>query len=62
MEWAESLLHRLDITDLGIPKVIISDRDRKFLADLWQGLFIKLGVKLLYSTAYHPQSDGQRAH
>ena len=59
MEWAEALLHRLDIADWGLPKVIISDCDRKFLSDLWRALFTKLGVSLLYSSAYHPQTDGQ---
>ena len=59
MEWAEALLHRLDIADWGLPKVIISDCDRKFLSDLWRALFTKLGVSLLYSSAYHLQTDGQ---
>ena len=58
-QWASALLERLNIGDWGLPKVIISDRDRKFLSDLWSELFTKLGVKLLYSTAYHPQTDGQ---
>ena len=40
-------------------KVILSDRDRKFLGELWTQLFRLLGVGLLYSTAYHPQTDGQ---
>lgn len=57
--WAGLLLDRLDIADWGIPKVIISDRDPKFLSELWSSLFKKLGVSLLYSTAYHPQTDGK---
>src|SRR5438045_8945624 len=40
-------------------KVILSDRDRKFLSEFWSALFTRLGVQLLYSTAYHPQTDGQ---
>ena len=58
-EWGIALLDRLDIADWGLPKAIISDRDRKFLSDMWTAIFRKLGVKLMYSTAYHPQTDGQ---
>ena len=57
-KWAIKLLDRLDIADWGYPKIIISDRDRKFLSDLWKSIFKRLGVSLLYSTAYHPQTDG----
>lgn len=42
--------------DWGYPKIIISDRDRKF-SELWVEIFKKLGITLLYSTAYHPQTD-----
>ena len=57
-QWAAALLDRLDIMDWGIPRVLLTDRDRKFLSELWSELFKKLGVELLYSTAYHPQTDG----
>ena len=53
-DWACRLLRRLRKIDWGLPKVIISDRDRKFLSELWSTLFDMLGVKLLYLTAYHP--------
>ena len=56
--WAEALLDRLEVADWGIPKAMISDRDRKFLGELWRALFKRLDVALLYSTAYHPQTDG----
>jgi transposase InsO family protein len=58
-DWASALLERLWLADWGLPKVIISDRDKKFLSAFWSALFEKLGVRLLYSTAYHPQTDGQ---
>ena len=57
--WARELLGRLSIADWGVPKAIISDRDRKFMSSLWKTMFDKLGTKLLYSTSYHPQTDGQ---
>uniref|UniRef100_A0A0A9FY82 Integrase catalytic domain-containing protein n=1 Tax=Arundo donax TaxID=35708 RepID=A0A0A9FY82_ARUDO len=43
----------------GLPKVMISDRDRVFTSDFWQEVFKTLKVTLRLSSAYHPQSDGQ---
>ena len=57
-EWSDVLLTRLETINWGIPSAIISDRDRKFLSDLWKDIFLKLHVNLIYSTAWHPQTDG----
>nr|GEW19501.1 zinc finger, CCHC-type [Tanacetum cinerariifolium] len=43
----------------GLPQVIVSDRDKVFLSLFWKELFKVLDVSLHYSTAYHPQSNGQ---
>src|SRR5579859_3304064 len=43
----------------GLLKVIVSDRDPKFISRFWQDLLKQLGTKTAMSTAHHPQTDGQ---
>jgi hypothetical protein len=43
----------------GVPKSLVSDRDRVFTSSLWKQLFQLLHTKLSLSAAYHPQSNGQ---
>jgi transposase InsO family protein len=43
----------------GIPKMIISDRGAQFISRFWEQLQNALGTKLIRSSAYHPQTDGQ---
>jgi hypothetical protein len=43
----------------GLPDSIVSDRDPRFTSHFWENLHKILGIKLLMSTAEHPQTDGQ---
>ncbi|CAI7784235.1 unnamed protein product [Closterium sp. NIES-53] len=43
----------------GIPAAIISDRDTKFTSNFWRNLWQQFGTRLLFSSSYHPETDGQ---
>ena len=43
----------------GVPRTITSDRGSLFTSAFWSRLHQALGTALKYSTAYHPQTDGQ---
>ncbi|WVZ97285.1 hypothetical protein U9M48_042834 [Paspalum notatum var. saurae] len=43
----------------GVPKRIISDRGSQFTSRFWEQLHDSLDSKLRFSTAYHPQTNGQ---
>ncbi|MCO5555334.1 hypothetical protein L7F22_008880 [Adiantum nelumboides] len=43
----------------GLPKTITFDRDTKFTSQFWKSLFDNFGTRLQFSSAFHPQTDGQ---
>jgi transposase InsO family protein len=56
--WSDILLSDV-VRRWGLPLSIISDRGSVFISEIWKQVFTKLGTSLLFSTAYHPQTDGQ---
>lgn len=61
-QWAHAFFKRLDLIDWSFRSKLITDRDLKFLSTFWMALLTKLEVKLLYSTAYHSQTDKSCKH
>jgi transposase InsO family protein len=43
----------------GVPKKIMSDRGSQFTPRFWKKLHESLETQLNFSSAYHPQTDGQ---
>ena len=43
----------------GVPISIISDRGTQFTSRFWRSFQEALGTQLRFSTAFHPQTDGQ---
>src|SRR5688572_9266732 len=43
----------------GVPLSIIFDRGTQFTSHFWKSFLKVLGTKVKFSTAFHPQTDGQ---
>jgi hypothetical protein len=43
----------------GVPKKIVSDRGSQFTSRFWRSFHENMSMELNFSTAYHPQTDGQ---
>ena len=42
----------------GVPKELLSDRGAAFLSKLMNEIYLLMGIYKVYTTAYHPQTDG----
>lgn len=56
---AASLFFRHVVCRFGMPQVIITDRDGQWMNDFFMDLVSHLGTEMFFSTARHPQTDGQ---
>ena len=60
--WSRERLAQLYLDEIvrlhGVPVSIVSDRDPRFVSHFWRSLQTALGTQLLFSTAFHPQTDG----
>ncbi len=63
LSWSLEPLAQLYIDEIvrlhGVPASIVSDRDSRFTSHFWRSLQSALGTQLHFSTAFHPQTDGQ---
>ncbi|KAL0901602.1 hypothetical protein ABMA27_006820 [Loxostege sticticalis] len=61
-ETSDCLVHFISL--FGIPKTILTDQDTNFTADLFKKTCAFLKIKQLWSSPYHPQTQGalERSH
>jgi hypothetical protein len=57
-KYAEMYIDRI-VCLHGLPRTIVSDRGAQFVAKFWEQLHESMGTKLIRSSSYHPQTDGQ---
>jgi hypothetical protein len=43
----------------GLPKLIVSERETKWICEFWEGLCNQLGIRKKMLRSFHPQTDGQ---
>ncbi|WVZ84767.1 hypothetical protein U9M48_031757 [Paspalum notatum var. saurae] len=57
-QYAELYISRI-VSLHGVPRTITSDRGSLFVSRFWKQLQAALGINLVRSSAYHPQTSGQ---
>ena len=43
----------------GVPVSIVSDRDPRFMTHFWESFQRSMGIRLMMSTTFHPQTNGK---
>ena len=56
-QWINVILNRLFIIDWNLLVVIISNRNSKFLSNIWQTFFDRFDIKLFIFIIYHSQTN-----
>ena len=46
------------VRHFGVPKSVLHDRDVRFTSHFWRALWSLMGTKVIFSSAYHPETDG----
>ena len=59
-EVVADLFYKDMVKYFGVPADIVSDRDTRFTGRFWTALFNMMGTEINFSTANHPQTDGQK--
>ena len=47
------------VRQYGLPGKVLHDRNTRFTADFWTSLWKVLGSTAMFSSAYHPQTEGR---
>jgi len=53
------IFHKTVARNHGWPSKILSDRDARFTGHFWKSICNSLGMQQAFSTAFHPETDGQ---
>ena len=57
-DYAELFLKHI-YRQFGVPRIIVSDLDPRFLSHFWQDLCRLLETRLNMPIGFHPETDGQ---
>ena len=58
-EQTATLVFQKIVAHFGLPRQVITDRDVRWTSNFWRILCNRLGVRRAFTTAHHPQADGQ---